>query len=191
MKKLLGLSLLALSCLFGPATALAQTNAPSTNTASANPQGLIQAGSDILSWLKDNQPYFGTNGYQVEAFALYNESKWGGLLDIHLPLTSLSTNAQISAGMALGYLDHQWYTATLSVQLGTTWNVPVIGKVYTWLESGPGLNIHDKTPIAQSFAGVTKAWDIYAGHKLSISGGVGNISNRSGQTYIGGLGITL
>jgi hypothetical protein len=153
-----------------------------TNPVSLLPGGLGQLASDVGLFFADAQPYFGT-GVRVGAFGLYNQSKWGGLVDAVYPI-----NANMGVGFGVAYLDHNFYDTTINFNLGTTWNIPVIGHVYTWVESGPAINLHDKTPLAQSFAGVTKditisAWHVYA------TGGIGNISTRPGQTYIAGFSI--
>lgn len=172
--------------------AQAQTNTPpSTNSASADPLGALRVGSDILSWLKDAQPYFGVSNTIVgDALALYNNKQWGGLIALHLPVAALSTNGQISAGTAIAYINHQFYTLSLNMQAGTTWKVPLLGNVYTAMGSGPELSLHDHSVGAFSFVSATKGWDVGSGHVLSLVGGVGNDSHLSGPCYFGGLSFS-
>lgn len=188
MKKLI-LTLCALAMLVSPLAAQTNTSPTPTNT-SALPGGALTLGSDLLNFLTDAVPYYG-QGLRAGAYGLYNNKKFGGLVDLQYPLTA---GGNISAGGGLAYLNGQFYSFSLSVNMGTTWKLPLVGNVYTWLESGPYLNVHSHEPGVQSFAGVTK--DIQFGNAskathVYLTGGVGNISTSPGSTYIAGVSFKL
>jgi hypothetical protein len=204
MKKFILSIALALSVLTAKAqtvTNIVVTNTPVTNTvittviqgvAGTNntTASLGQVASDLGAWLSDNQPYFATNGnIRLDAFALKNGSSWGGVVDSHIPLTS---TGQISTGVALGYLRHNFYDAALNLNLGKTINpLSLFGstntafQIYTWGESGPYLNLNNHAVGAQNFGGGT--WNTHLGPgQLSITVMGGYIS-QLGTTYGGGI----
>lgn len=163
---------------------------PTTNSASANPLALGEAGNALLSFFNDAKPYFGTNSSLVyDAVAIYNKGHVGGVFAVHLPVSALSTNGQIAAGAAIGYINKQWFSLALNAEAGTTWKVPVIGNVYTAIGSGPDFNFHTHQTGAFSYASATKSWDISKGHSLGIVGGVGNESSLTGIIIFGGLSV--
>lgn len=192
--------LLPFAALAQPATitptgsGLAITNndpIPVGNSASANPQALGEAGSALLAFFNDAKPYFGTNTTLVyDALAVYNQKHIGGVLAVHIPITALSSNGQIAAGAAVGYINKQWFSLALNAQAGATWKVPVIGNVYTAIGSGPDMNFHTHQVGAFSYASATKGWDVSAGHVLSVVLGVGNESSLDGPIYFGGLSLS-
>lgn len=165
-------------------SASAQTNAPAlvpTNSIT----------SDLKKLFEDDAAFFGTNQtVTIDVGGLYSDKKFGGLLDVHTPLP-LGTNGQVSAGVSVAYLDGQFYSATLSIKGGTTVKVPVIGDVFMWSETGPGLNMHSGAVISQTFAGGTKGFDIYKGFWLYVSAFAGDISDRPGTAYGGALSTTI
>lgn len=152
---------------------------------------LGQVGQAAFAFLSDAEPYFGSsNAVQYTAVALYNNNHVGGLVAIGLPLTALSSSGQISFGSALAYIDHQWLSLSLNATAGTTWDVPVIGKVYTAIGSGPDYNWHAHTPGAYSFAEIFKGWDVGGGHVFSVLGGIGYESSMTGAIYNGGFSLS-
>ncbi len=163
---------------------LSQTNSPVTNSpTSLLPGGLGQIAGDFGKFFTDAQPYF-TNNIRVGLGYLYADKSSGVLLH-----SVYQINDQIGVGFAAAYLKGSFYDASLGLNAGTTWNLPVIGKVYTELESGPGWNLKKQQVIEQSFAVATKSWDIYKGWNLIIAGGAGNISDIPGPAYVGSLMI--
>lgn len=171
--------------LFAAVAVNAQTNNVSTNPppTSLLPGGLGQLGTDLGAFLTDAQPYFG-KGLRPGVFGLYNNKSWGAFIDAQYPLSD-----NLSVGFGIAYLDHAFYDASISVNYGTTWKVPLIGSVYSWVESGPAYNLHSHQLIGQSFAGITKDVRLGATTDLFITGGVGNITSRPGATYIAGFSL--
>lgn len=153
---------------------------------------LGEVGQATFAFLSDAQPYFGTsNAVQYTAVALYNNKRVGGLIAIGLPLTALSSSGQITVGSALGYINGQWLSLSLNASAGTTWNLPVIGKIYTAIGSGPDYNWHARQPGAYSYAEIFKGWDVGIGHILSIMGGIGYESSMSGAIYNAGSSLAF
>lgn len=173
MKKLLVLIFLALSL-----TAKAQTNSFLGD--------LGQLGTDAWNFFQDAQPYFTNQTLRLESGPLYNNGHWGGTVNLLVPVTS---GGQVAIGFGGAYLNGSWYDASLGVNLGTTWKVPVLGYVYSWVETGPAYNFRQKHALAQNFVGATKKWDLYKGIGISLSGMVGNISDLSGPCYGALLGV--
>lgn len=186
MKKII--IVLSLICSIG---AFAQTNAPVIPPVitSQLPGGISQIASDFGAFLTDAKPYFGTNGNtQIGAGVLYSDKKFGGFADI--TVISLATNDQVTIGFATAYLDGEWYDASLSLKAGTTWNAPVIGPIYTSVESGPGYNFHAGHVISQNFAMLTKAWTI-GKVDFSLFAGAGIISDRAGIADVFGANFNV
>lgn len=164
--------------------AMAQTNTPA-------PPATNSITSDLKQLFMDDVAFFGTNQtVTLDVGGLYSAGKIGGLFDVHTPLP-LGTNGQVSAGISAAYLDGSFYSATLSLKAGTTVPVPVLGKVFLWAETGPGLNLNTGSFITQTFAGGTWGFDLYKGHKLYISGFTGDISDRKGVAYGAALSYTV
>lgn len=188
-----------------PATASSSTNpavmaplaavTPDPVLPPAPPTGLGslgEVGDAAFAFLSDAEPYFGTgNAVQYTALALYNNKHVGGLIAIGTPLTGLSSSGQITAGTALAYIDHQWLSLSLNAMAGTTWDVPLLGKVYTAIGSGPDYNFHSHTPGAYSFAEIFKGWDVGSGHVFSLMGGIGYESSLTGPIYNGGGSLSF
>ncbi len=194
IKSLVLFSLCAL-CSFAAVPLRAQseatTNLPpavATTNTSVLPGGALTLGSDLLKFLTDAEPYYG-HGLRAGAYALYNAKHFGGLVDVQYPLTD---GGNISAGGGVAYLNGQFYSVALTVNMGTTWKLPLIGSVYTSLETGPYINAHDHTPGVQSFACLTKdirfGTDPDATHCF-LTGGVGNLSTSPGAAYVFGFSI--
>lgn len=194
-KKLIAISaIIATLCL----TAHAQTGGnfpttPATNTlpipTSLLPGGVSQIASDFGAFFKDAQPYFGTNGSTlIGAGIIQSGNKWGGLVDV--TVMSLDANNQVTLGFATAYLDGTWYDASLALKAGTTWKVPLIGSIYTSVESGPGYNFKAGHVMAQNFAMATKRIQI-GKVDFSIFAGAGNISDRAGLAKILGVNFNV
>jgi hypothetical protein len=163
-----------------------------TSSASANPTGLSDAGTAFLGFLQDAQPFYGTNSTMVyDLIGLYNQGHVGGLFAAHIPITSLSSSGQVSAGAAIAWFRNSWYSLALNAQAGTTWKVPLIGNVFTSIGSGPDYNSHTHSVGAFSYANATKGWDITKGHVFSLTGGVGTESTIVGPIYFGGVNLSL
>lgn len=172
-----------------PVTASAQTNTIPPDISSQLPGGFTQLAADFGLFFKDAQPYFGTNGTtQLGAGVIYSNKKFGGFADI--AVISLATNNQVTLGFTTAYLDGQWYDAGLSMKAGTTWQVPLIGPVYTWVETGPAYNFKAGHVLAQNFVGVMRGFNV---GKVFVTpfAAVGNISDRVGLAYIFGVNANV
>ena len=179
-----------------PAKAQTATNVPASSNlvsfiqAASGGTGASQLGQAVLGFLSDAQPFYGTsNAVVYDAAVLYNNKHIGGLFATHIPITALSTNGQIAAGAALAYFQGNWYSLSLNAQAGTTWNVPLLGAVYTSIGSGPDWNFHLQQPGAFSYMKAEKNWDIASGHKLGLIAGIGNETSVSGLILFGGLSL--
>lgn len=173
MKKLTIIAALASALTCG-----AQTNTvPPT---SLLPGGLSQLVGDVGNFFTDAKPYF-TNGVVRPGLAgIYLNKKYGGLLDVQIPV-----NSQITMGFAGAYYNNTFYDASFSTTLGTTWNVPLIGHVYSSIGSGPGWDFKKHQAIAHSEALLTKDIRIGKGD-LYLSVGALNVSSVSGVGYVAG-----
>lgn len=189
----LGAWLLAGLVLLGSANVQAQdvTNTTTVTNATVTISNLPPLLTELGQIFADEQAYFGTNTtLTLDAGGLYVNNKFGGLLSIHAPLP-LGTNGQVALGIGFAYLDHQFYSANLSLKAGKTVTVPVLGAVYLWGETGPTLNMHDHSVGSQTFAGATKGFDVGKGFWIYASAGVGNISFEPGAAYLLTLSATF
>lgn len=153
--------------------------------------GLPDWANTALSLLKDEQAYFGTNTtLTLDGGALYVNKQVGGLLALHLPLP-VGTAGQVSVGLGMAYLDHQFYSANLSLKAGTTIAVPLLGSVFTWTEMGPTMNLHDHSLGSQVFVGATKGVNIFKNTTVYGSVAVGNISFEPGAAWLAALSATV
>lgn len=167
---------------------LTMTQVFGSNTNAVGSSSFGQLGQAVFSFLSDAQPFYGTsNSLVYDAVALYNNGHVGGLFSAHVPITALSTNGQIAAGVAIAWFQKSWYSLTINAEAGTTWKVPLLGAVYTSMGSGPDWNFHTQQPGAFSYTRAEKNWDIGSGHKLGITGGIGNETSVAGIIYFGGL----
>jgi hypothetical protein len=176
MKKYIAITI-ALLALAMPA--LAQT----TNT---TPSDLSKLWTDVQNFFTDAQPFLTNHSATVEAGALCHRGDWGGFADLQLPIAN-----QASIGFGGAYLNHSWYDATVSARVGTTWKVPVIGAIYTYLESGPGYNFSTKEVIGQSFAGAIIKRTLSKNWYLTAGLAAGNITDLAGPVYAGGASLNF
>lgn len=159
-----------------------------TNSTGVGTSTFGQLGGAVLSFLSDATPFYGTsNGVVYDDVILYNSKHIGDLFAVHVPITALSTNGQIAAGAAIAWFRNDWYSLTINAEAGATWNVPVIGAVYTSIGSGPDWNFHTQQPGAFSYTRLERNWDIWSGHKLGLTGGIANETSVAGIIYFGGL----
>jgi len=171
----------AIAPLTPPAPSSADTVSVSSPDTSQLPGGFGTVLGDVGKFLTDAQPYTTNGNVRVGVGGIYSDKKWGGLATVIVPVNS---NGQISIGFTGMYIDHQFYDASVNANLGTTWNVPLIGKVYEWVATGPGYNLKAKHAIAYNFTGFKKGWDFKGGFSLTIDAGAGNISDRKGLGYV-------
>ena len=108
---------------------------------------------------------------------------FGGFITAGIPLNN---SGQLSMSFAAGYVGTHFYDASFAPQLGTTWNLPVIGPTYSWVESGPGYDFYTHNAIVHSALGVSKKFTLF---KVDFAATIGtlNISDRDGVNYFGGL----
>lgn len=142
---------------------------------------LGKVGSDLYGFFTDagstNNNWGGTVG------GLYSDKQWGGFADVQYQLSS--NNISTSVGFVGAYIPsaHTFYDGSFSCRLSSTLNVPVVGTVGVYAESGPGYNFQTHSAMVQSFTGVQKDITIQSKYHLILGGGVGNISDRSGVCY--------
>ena len=117
--------------------------------------------------------------------------KIGGFLDASVPVTQ-----QSAIGFGGAYIGNQWFDATVNLKLGTTFQYPLVGKVYNFVASGPDWAFHSKYGLqtgvgAYNFAGVEKTWDLSKKWNLTVGFAVGDISQLPGLTYAGGVQLNF
>lgn len=151
-----------------------------TNTKSI-PADLGKLGNDFLNFFKDAKPYFTNDTIRIGVNGAYVDHKWGGFVDVVVPV-----NDQIGIGFAAAYINHSFYDASLNVNAGTTWNVPVLGSIYTAAETGPGYNLKLHEAVVQSSMYGIKKWNL-GKWELAVNAGVLNISDLPGVGYFGGI----
>lgn len=149
--------------------------------------------SDATGVFNDVSPYITNDIVQIDTGILYNRAAKGGNLgafaDVNVPVSQ-----QANVGFGGAYLDNTWLDATINIKLGTTFNWPVVGKVYAWVASGPDYNFKEKQIGAYDFAGLFKTWDIYhnaggVGWNIGLNGGIGDISSFPGTCYLLGVSV--
>ena len=172
-----------------------------TNTNSPTgilPGGVSQLGTYVLNFFKDSQPYF-TNGARLGLYGLYGlrnpasdtvpnpKRGSGGFLDLSFPTPA---GPQLSLDFALGFVTDghttHVYDAALAPTLGTTWDLPVIGKSYTWLSTGPAYDFQTHSAVLHSAMGLTKGWTLWG---VQWAGTVGalKLSDHTGTGWFAGL----
>ncbi len=104
--------------------------------------------TDFSSWLKDNEPYFGTNALRASIGPLYSRGRevgsqnkvsdtFGGLVNVGY---SLDDAGQVNVGFFAAYFNEQVFDGTLKAELGKTFTV--LGqKFYVLAGGGPAINI--------------------------------------------------
>lgn len=160
------------------------------------PSGFQGVLGSIQGALNDAQPFIANDMLHLDVGGLYNRhatrGQYGGFIDALIPGAIAK---QTSVGFGLAYLDNQWLEANVNLQLGTTMTLPVIGKLYAWVASGPDYNLKTRSIGAYNFAGALKAWKLpklplLGGNwNLLVSGGLGDFSTIPGTTYEGSLGL--
>lgn len=169
MKKLITLIALSLAI-----SASAQTNGFLSD--------LGQVGKDAYNFFADANS---TNvNWGVTAGGLYSDKQWGGFVDAQYTL--VSNTVSTSVGFVGCYIPqaHTFYDGSFSCRLSSTVNVPVIGALGIYAESGPGYDFSTHQVVVQSFTGIDKDILISNKYHLILGGGTGNISDRSGLCYI-------
>lgn len=154
----------------------------STNTVTS-PVGLGQLGTDFLKFLQDSEPFY-TNSFRTAVGGVKIDKRWGGLIDIDIPI---AVNGQLGLGFAGLWLANPstLYSGSVNLEAGTTWSL--LGqKVNTWVASGPGYNNAKREIILYSATGAS--WNTHLGSgQLTLSGGGVNISDVPGIGYFGAI----
>lgn len=195
MKKLILAVMLIASVAMGQTTNIVvQTNSVVvTNVVTTTTNALLpgvdigQVGSDLLAFISDASPFY-TNSIIASAGGVNIDKRWGGLVDIGIPLNA---NGQISmgfAGMFLGGGSGQkasFYTGAVNLQAAKS--VTLFGQTFQgFICSGPGYNNNTHEIILYSATGAS--WNTQWGPgQFTISGGGVNVSDAPGIGYFGVL----
>ena len=84
-----------------------------------------------------------------------------------------------------------WYDGGLTVSIGGTTSVPILGTVYAEAIAGPVMNFSTRTLYQEEFANFSKSWDLGSGWTLAVFGGTGYFSKYQDQAaFDGGLNVT-
>jgi hypothetical protein len=121
----------------------------------------------------------------------------GGGANFYVPVSG--TNNILGVGFGIGYLNHDWYDATLNARLGDAIPLPMglqkYFPLYGYVESGGGYNFATKGAIAQAFTGASLHYSLFrtkAGNTFDFTGGyaIGTISDISGNVNAYGGSFT-
>lgn len=163
------------------------------------PDSFNTALATVESGFVDAAPYISNGIVTLEAGGLYNASdkhgKFGGFLDLTVP-----TSQQSGVGVGAGYLNGQLLDASVSLKLGTTTSLPLVGTVYAYISEGPDYNFQAKSIGNYGFVGFVKKFTLLT--KVDPTGkvipslvgtfgaGVGNVSTLPGETIAFGASLT-
>ena len=170
MKNKIQKLIIGLAVLLAGITAQAQTNT-----------GFTKLAYDVKNFFTDQTNIFNTGTVAFEAgpvFGLVN-GKFGADADIQFPLAQ-----QASVGFDLLYYDGSLYDGTFNTTLGTTWNVPVLGNIYTYGQVGAGTDLQNADNIInEEWAGAKWKYQFggsFANLSITANLAAGHISNESG-----------
>ena len=157
---------------------------------------LYKGVNDGLAFAEGN-----TNGFarvSLEGYYLITEHNGnGGGANFYIPLSG--TNNILGAGFGIGYLNHDWYDATLNARLGDSIPLPLgLNKylpLFAYFESGGGYNFSSKQGIAQAFGGASLHYSLFrtrAGNTFDFTAGyaIGTISDIRGNVKAPGGSFT-
>ena len=160
-------------------SAQAQTNSP-----------IVQFAYDVKSFFTDTTNIFNKGVVAVEAgpvFGLVN-GRFGADADVQFPIAQ-----QASVGFDLLFYNHNLYDGTFNSTLGTTWNVPVIGNVYTYGQVGVGTDLQNSNNIInEEWAGAKWKYQFggsFTNLNLTANIAAGHISNEQGALIKTMLGL--
>lgn len=173
--------------------ALGGGDASSTNGIFA---GAYKGASDALAYVEGV-----TNGFarvSLEGYYLTTKHQGnGGGANFYVPLSG--TNNILGAGFGIGYLNHQWYDATLNARLGDSIPLPMglqkYFPLYGYVESGGGYNFGTRSAVAQAFTGASLHYALFRtakGNTFDVTAGyaVGTISDITGNVQAFGGSAT-
>ena len=170
------IALLALSACLLATPAHAQTNTGNWLT--------ILAG-DVKTFFTDQTNLFNQGTVALEAGPVVNVSNWrvGADVDVQFPIAQ-----QASVGFDVLYYNGEVYDGTFNTTLGTTWQVPVIGPVYTYGQAGVGTDLQNRSAlINEEWAGARVKWKLTGNIftaadvlNFGVNAAAGRISNENG-----------
>ena len=170
------IALLALSACLLATPAHAQTNTGNWLT--------ILAG-DVKTFFTDQTNLFNQGTVALEAGPVVNVSNWrvGADVDVQFPIAQ-----QAAVGFDVLYYNGHVYDGTFNTTLGTTWQVPVIGPVYTYVQAGVGTDLQSRSSVInEEWAGARIKWKLAGGLITStdllnfgVNAAAGHISNENG-----------
>ena len=146
------------------------------------------AANDLLSWIEPLIPYLKTNkiGTLTLDGTYSTGGKYGGLADFEVPVSSVA-----SIGIGGAYVANNWFLAPVGGKLGDVYNLPLIGKVYTFTEAGLSLRYNNSAIGLQSATGAAKTWTINPQWQVTIDGGKLLFTQaNSPSAWFGGLRVT-
>ena len=148
-----------------------------------------------------------TNGFarvSLEGYYLTTKHQGnGGGANFYVPLSG--TNNILGAGFGIGYLDHNWYDATLNARLGDSIPLPMGLQKYFplspgYVESGVAMaynfwHQHRAAVVAQAFTGASLHYALFRtakGNTFDVTAGyaIGTISDITGNVQAFGGSAT-
>ena len=163
-----------------------KSQAQTTNTLPAIPgvgADVSKLGGDLWDAFLTMKP-FTTNGeatVQIGAGKNLTSGEWIEVVAVTVP-----TSDYTAIGFTGFHIGNEWADGSVSLQLGMTNNLPVLGVTRSFIEAGPSYNFTTKQVGAFTGAGQQKEWVISTRWKLGVGYWVGNTSDRPGVDIIGG-----
>lgn len=193
--RFISISFLSLcACLAAGASETSSVAIPASNVPAASAltnvtQLLPTWAQNIFTSLGDDAPYITNDVVNLQLGALYNgalpKGRIGAFADISVP-----TSQQTAAGVALAYLDGKLLYGSVTLTLGTTTSVPLLGSVYAFVEEGPSYTFSGSELGSFSFAGFEKRIDISKHWAATIGGGVGYVTQIPGTEKAAGASLS-
>ena len=156
-----------------------------TNLSAQTNSWLTTLGGDVKTFFTDNTNLFnqGTAAFEIGPVVNLKNYRVGADFDVQFPIAQ-----QASVGFDVLYYNGQIYDGTFNTTLGMTWQVPLIGPVYTYVQAGVGTDLQSRsTVINEEWAGARAKWQLKSGLfgakdvlNVTANAAAGHISNESG-----------
>lgn len=209
MKTLKSILIGVAALLLATVTTQAQTNAANEVTktiAAVSPTGAAVA-SDAYSFFAANADLYTNNVIGFEGFGCYSPSlhKGGGGFDVQIPLSNFQPDganpsavlSQAFVGFTIYGFNGSFYDGTANFGIGNNFNVPVLGTVYGFVETGPGRNFSTGQTVGTAFVGfkypipLYKVWPSATNLVWTVGGAYGDITDQSGQIDVIGTSVVM